>query len=618
MALLKISEPGKSQGPHEKKYYVGIDLGTTNSLVALVVNGSPTILKDSNEKELFSSIVSYNKNEVIVGENIVNDKSITFRSIKRLIGKNINDIDTEKFYSPCEYTGNEQIIKFNVFKKLVTPIEISSEILKYLKKITEDYLCGEIAGCVITVPAYFDDAQRQATKDAAAISNIKVLRLLNEPTAAAIAYGLERKKISKVMVYDLGGGTFDVSILDLNNGVFKVLATGGDSSLGGDDFDNLLAEYIENKCKLKLSVEEKHKLYLYAKKIKVLLSKRKNVLVELKNIGFPDIELHVATEEFNLLIKKLIEKTIQISSNVLDDANLLISDISEIILVGGSTRTPYVKYMVQEFFNKKPLSNINPDNVVAIGAAIQADILSGNSSDELLLLDVIPLSLGIETMGGLSEVIIPRNSTIPTASSKEYTTFKDGQEAMSIHVVQGERDLVSDCRSLAKFVVKGIPPMLAGSARINVEFQIDADGILSVSATETSTNKVTSIEVKPSYGISDSEIEQMLKDSLDNAEEDISFRQLNESIVDGERVILAINSALSIDGAELLTDKEFKIIANARDKLKNTLEGKNKDIIIRAIKNLEKCCESYVSKRMNLNIQKIMKGKDIKEYNEDA
>ena len=617
MALLQITEPAKSQDPHKKKYYIGIDLGTTNSLVALVINGSPTVLKGNNSEELFPSIVSYKENEIIVGDIIKDDKSITFRSIKRLIGKNINDFNSKNFYSPCEYTGDDQVIKFNVFKKLITPVEISSEILKYLKRIAEESLLGEIAGCVITVPAYFDDAQRQATKDAAAISNIKVLRLLNEPTAAAIAYGLERKKISKVMVYDLGGGTFDVSILDLSDGVFKVRATGGDSSLGGDDFDNLLADYIEDKCGLKLNAKKKYELYLYVKKIKILLSKHDNVLVELKDIGIPDIKLSISVEEFNLIIKKLVDKTIQISRNVLDDANLLISEINEIILVGGSTRTPYVKNMVQDFFKKEPLSNINPDNVVAIGAAIQANILSGMSTDELLLLDVIPLSLGIETMGGLSEVIIPRNSTIPTSRNKEYTTFKDGQNAMSIHVVQGERDLVTDCRSLAKFVVKDIPPMLAGLARINVEFQVDADGILSVSAREASTNKVTSIEVKPSYGISDSEIEEMLKDSFDNAEEDISVRQLNESIVDGKRVILAINSALNIDGKELLSDKEFKIIISARDKLQNTLGGKHKDII-KAIKDLEKCCEPYVSKRMNSNIQKIMKGKDIKEYNKDA
>ena len=614
MALLQISEPGQSQDPHQKKFYIGIDLGTTNSLVALIQNGSTTLLKDKNNSELFPSIVTYTKNSVSIGDDYEKNQSITFRSIKRLIGKNINDIDKSSFYSPCEYIGDDNVVKFNVFEKLLTPIEISSEILKYLKKVTEETMLGEIEGCVITVPAYFDDAQRQATKDAAILSGLKVLRLLNEPTAAAIAYGLESKKVSKVMVYDLGGGTFDISILDLNDGVFKVLATGGDSSLGGDDFDHLLADYIESKLELDLDKSVKNSLYLYAKEIKILLSDSESVNIDLKKIGLNDQVFTISQDDFNSLIDSLVRKTLKISENVLSDANLSIESIDEIILVGGSTRTPYIRFMIESFFEKPPLFNINPDNVVAIGASIQANILSGNSSEELLLLDVIPLSLGIETIGELVEVIIPRNSTIPTSSSKEYTTFKDGQTAMSIHIVQGERDLVSDCRSLAKFILKDIPPMLAGAARINIQFQIDADGILSVSAKETSTNKVTTIEVKPSYGISDSEIEEMLRDSFDNAKEDIERRHLNESIVEGKRVILSINSALNIDGSNLLNKDEYKAICKARDELESKLSSGNKEIIINAIKNLENISETYVSRRMNASIREIMQGKDIKEY----
>ena len=614
MALLQISEPGQSQDPHQKKFYVGIDLGTTNSLIALIQNGSPKILKDQDGNELFPSVVNYTKDAVSVGNFKNNDKSITFNSIKRLIGKGINDIDINNFYSPCKYSGDENILRFEVFDRLLTPIEISSEILKHLKNITENTLLGDIAGCVITVPAYFDDAQRQATKDAAKLSGLNVLRLLNEPTAAAIAYGLENEDVSKVMVYDLGGGTFDVSVLTLDSGVFRVLSTGGNSSLGGDDFDNILTEYIQKELNINLDSDKRNELYLYAKDIKIMLTHNSEVKINLNKIGLENKEIVVSREKFNDLIHDLVKETLEISKEVLLNSNLTINDLDEIILVGGSTRTPFIKSMVEDFFNKKPLSNINPDNVVAIGASIQANILSGNSSDELLLLDVIPLSLGVETMGELVEVIIPRNSTIPTSSSKEYTTFKDGQNAMSIHVVQGERDLVSDCRSLAKFKVKNIPPMLAGSARVKLDFQIDADGILNVIATETTTNKITSIEVKPSYGIDDSEIEKMLKDSIDNAKADIKSRHLNEAIVEGNRVMLSIDSALNIDGKELLNEEEFSKISKARNILKKELDNKIKDNIINAIKALEKASETYVSRRMNSNIKKIMKGTDIKEY----
>tara|TARA_S200000501_G_scaffold364401_1_gene396556 strand:+ start:1072 stop:2919 length:1848 start_codon:yes stop_codon:yes gene_type:complete len=614
MALLQISEPGKSQDPHEKKYFIGIDLGTTNSLVAVYRNGSTTVLKNYEDKELFPSVVTYEKNLTTIGDIKPRKNSVTFRSVKRLMGKNSHDLEQDNFHFPCEYFDDNNIIKFKVFKKIITPVEISAEILKHLKKISEETLDGEIEGCVITVPAYFDDAQRQATKDAAALSGLKVLRLLNEPTAAAIAYGLRNKKSSKIMVYDLGGGTFDVSILDLKDGVFKVLSTGGDSNLGGDDIDSLVAKYIEKKLNLDLSKKERYELYLLSKEIKIMLSTDENVKVNLDQIGIDSKNIIITKKEFNDLIEALIKKTLLICKQVLSDANLSIENINEIILVGGSTKTPYIKSTIENFFKKTPLDNINPDNVVAIGASIQANILSGNSIDSLLLLDVTPLSLGIETMGDLVEVIIPRNSTIPNSSSKEYTTFKDGQSTMSIHVVQGERDLASDCRSLAKFKVSNIPPMLAGAARIEIEFQIDADGILNVTAKETSTNQLTAIEVKPSYGLSDSEIEKMLKDSFKNAKDDIEMRNLKESIVEAERVILAINSALSIDGKNLLNNKEYDEIIDARDKLKDNLKNGSRDIIVDSVKNLETISEIFISRRMNSSIKKIMKGKEIKEY----
>ena len=615
MALLQISEPGKTQAPHEKKFFIGIDLGTTNSLVAVIQNGSPTVLTDKNNEELFPSVVQYKEDGTVIVCNESNhDDLITFRSIKRLIGKNVKDLQESKTYLPCKFIPNENIIKLEVFDKILTPIEISSEILKHLKDFSEEKLNGEITGCVITVPAYFDDAQRQATKDAANLSGLKVLRLLNEPTAAAIAYGLQSKKVSKVLVYDLGGGTFDVSVLDLNDGVFKVLATGGNSSLGGDDFDNLIVKYIIEKFNLNIDVEVRNKLYLYSKEIKYHLSDNDEFVIDLKRFGLKDKKFIIKREDFNQIIEHLVQNTLKISKKVLSDSKLSIEDVDEIILVGGSTRVPFVKESVETFFNKQTLSNINPDNVVAIGASIQASILAGDFDKDLLLLDVIPLSLGIETMGEIVEIIIPRNSTIPISSSKEYTTFKDGQTSMSIHVVQGERDIVSDCRSLAKFVVKDIPPMLAGSARVKLEFQIDADGILNVSATETTTGKTTSVEVKPSYGLSDSQIEEMLKASFENAKEDINKRQLRESIVEAERVILSIDSALKIDGKELLDSQEFDEICKARDELKLKIQQSEKDLIISAVKNLEKVSEIYVSRRMNSNIQKIMKGTDIEEF----
>ena len=600
---------------------IGIDLGTTNSVVAVMEGGKPEVITNAEGERTTPSVVAYTKKgDLLVGQiakrqAVINPEN-TFYSVKRFIGRKTNEVTEELRQVSYKILQTEDIIKLDcpALSKQFAAEEISAQVLRKLADDASKYLGESVKQAVITVPAYFDDAQRQATKDAATLSGLKVLRLLNEPTAAAIAYGLQSKKISKIMVYDLGGGTFDVSILDLNDGVYKVLSTGGNSTLGGDDFDKKIARYIEKKLNLNLNEEKKHELYLLAKEIKIMLTNDASVKVKLDKIGIKNKSISITQNEFNELIKDLIQKTLVISKQVLNDAKMTIDNIDEIILVGGSTRTPYIKSMIESYFKKKPLSDINPDNVVAMGASIQADILSGNSTDELLLLDVIPLSLGIETMGDLVEIIIPRNSTIPNSSSKEYTTFKDGQSAMSIHIVQGERDLASDCRSLANFTVTDIPPMLAGSARVNLEFQIDADGILYVSARETSTNKVSEVQVKPSYGISDSEIEKMLRDSFSNAKEDIEMRNLKESVVEAERVILSINSALKIDGKDLLNENEYNEICNARDNLIDNLKSNKRENIINLVKDLESISETYISRRMNSSIQKIMKGKDVKEY----
>lgn len=616
MALLQISEPGMSAAPHQHRLAVGIDLGTTNSLVATVRSGSAVCLPDSDGRATLPSVVRYLDGEVEVGKNALSaqktDPLNTISSAKRLIGRTLTDLAQEAQYLPYRFTPNERVVELNTRQGAKTPIEVSAEILKALKLRAEETLGGDLVGAVITVPAYFDDAQRQATKDAARLAGLNVLRLLNEPTAAAIAYGLDNASEGTFVVYDLGGGTFDVSVLQLTKGLFEVKATGGNSALGGDDFDHRLFCYLLEQNDLsKLNEQDSQLLLSLVRTAKEKLTTQTEAVIETTLSDGHKVHTVITRQEFHNLTQNLVQKTIEPVKQALKDAGVTKADVKGVIMVGGSTRMLHVQQAVATFFGQTPLNNLNPDEVVALGAAIQANVLAGNKTDgEWLLLDVTPLSLGLETYGGLAEKIIPRNSTIPTARAQDFTTFKDGQTAMTIHVVQGERELVSDCRSLAKFTLRGIPPMAAGAARIRVTFQVDADGLLSVSAQEQSTGVQAQIEVKPSYGLDDSTITQMLKDSMSNAAEDMAARARAEAVVEAESLTDAVNAALELD-SDLLEAEELQQIQQDIAALQGCLKDGNAEDIRAAVAKLSHSTDNFAAKRMNRNIQRALTGQSV-------
>jgi len=622
MALLQISEPGQTDAPHQRRLAIGIDLGTTNSLVATVRSGVADTLADDAGSHLLPSVVRYRENlEAEVGEQAKmaapKDPMNTIVSVKRLMGRGIEDIRSKEF-GAYEFADNNSVVpRIHTAGGDVSAIEVSSEILKVLRDRAEKTLGDTVTGAVITVPAYFDDAQRQATKDAAQLAGLKVLRLLNEPTAAAVAYGLDKKSDGVIAIYDLGGGTFDVSILRLNRGVFEVMATAGDSALGGDDMDMAIARWMMQAADISDDADHAQirRLMHEARRAKEALTENDQVNVEISRMDNTVWQGILTRTVMNELIDALIKKTISPCRRALRDAGIGVDEVDEVVLVGGSTRVPRVREKVEEFFKQAPLLNIDPDKVVAVGAAIQADVLVGNKpDDEMLLLDVIPLSLGLETMGGLVEKLINRNTTIPVARAQEFTTYKDGQTAMSIHVLQGEREMVDDCRSLARFSLREIPPMVAGAARIRVTFQVDADGLLSVSAEELTSGAQSSIEVKPSYGLEDSEIEQMLRDSMAHAQDDMQSRRLREQQVEAERVIEALNAALQKDGNKYLQKEEAETINQALAALQDIARSDDVDKIKSAIKHLEKSCDGYVEKRMNSSIQSAMSGHNVEEF----